>query len=459
MREAIAGGWGTLAAMIRAHAFRDGIPLEDDLLLGDAERLLEDEHVFVWIDVEDPSDEEIDALGAVFGLHPVTIEDAHHLHQRPKVELFEGYSFVVVHPLELGSGEGDEGLIDQELHAFVSRRYLATLRYGPDPFPLDVVMRRWRAQPELLASEGGGFAVYVLIDEVVDGYLSIIEAASRTARTTWRTSSSARAPPRTAGRAAGADLPAQARGRAAPRGSRRRCAKGSTCSRRSRSWRDRLGPVLPRRDRARDPRLGAGGQHPRPAHLAVRGSSVAQVANQLNEIMTQAHGVGGDPARADADRRHLRDELRRHARAAVALRVREPRCGDGAATGGALYVMFKRRGMALARVPRREGPVRRAPTRIALARLKHAVGRRGVGAQRRARPTCAERSIRSTSERPHALVVFGPFEELVALVGRAVPGDADRHGPGCTRGERGRGVHGGRPGALRSSPARAVPFS
>jgi len=176
MREAIAGGWGTLAAMIRAHAFRDGIPLEDDLLLGDAERLLEDEHVFVWIDVEDPSDEEIDALGAVFGLHPVTIEDAHHLHQRPKVELFEGYSFVVVHPLELASGEGDEGLIDQELHAFVSHRYLATLRYGPDPFPLDVVMRRWRAQPQLLASEGGGFAVYVLIDEVVDGYLSIIEA-------------------------------------------------------------------------------------------------------------------------------------------------------------------------------------------------------------------------------------------------------------------------------------------
>ena len=74
MREAIAGRWGTLAAMIRAHAFRDGIPLEDDLLLGDAERLLEDEHVFVWIDVEEPSDEEIDALGAVFGLHPVTIE-------------------------------------------------------------------------------------------------------------------------------------------------------------------------------------------------------------------------------------------------------------------------------------------------------------------------------------------------------------------------------------------------
>src|SRR5256885_397813 len=96
MREAIAGGWGTLAVMIRAHAFRDGIPIEGDLLLGDAERLLSDAHVFVWIDAEQPSGEEIDALGAIFGLHPVTIEDAHHLHQRPKVELFEGYAFEVV---------------------------------------------------------------------------------------------------------------------------------------------------------------------------------------------------------------------------------------------------------------------------------------------------------------------------------------------------------------------------
>ena len=176
MREAIAGGWGTLAAMIRAHAFRDGIPLEGELLLGDAERMLEDEHVFVWIDAEQPDGEEIDALGAIFGLHPVTIEDAHHLHQRPKVELFEGYAFVVVHPLKLGEEANAEELIDQELHVFVGRGYLATLRHGADPFPLDVVKRRWRAQPELVAHEGGGFAVYVLIDEVVDGYLSIIEA-------------------------------------------------------------------------------------------------------------------------------------------------------------------------------------------------------------------------------------------------------------------------------------------
>ena len=162
--------------MIEVHAFRDGIPLEEHLVLGDAERLIEDDRNFVWIDVTDPQRDEIDALGAIFALHPLTIEDAHHRHQRPKVELFEGYAFVVVHPLAMRDGPDGDELMDQELHAFVGRRYIATLRYGDEPFPLQGVKHRWLGQSEMLGSEGGGFATYVLVDEVVDGYLSIVEA-------------------------------------------------------------------------------------------------------------------------------------------------------------------------------------------------------------------------------------------------------------------------------------------
>jgi magnesium transporter len=162
--------------MIEVHAFRDGKPLEGHLTLGDAERLLDEDTCFVWIDVTDPQRDEIDALGAIFSLHPLTIEDAHHRHQRPKVELFEGYAFVVVHPLTLRDG-ADDGvdLLDQELHAFVGRRYIATIRYGAEPYPLKDVKHRWLGQSEMLAAEGGGFATYVLIDEVVDGYLTIVE--------------------------------------------------------------------------------------------------------------------------------------------------------------------------------------------------------------------------------------------------------------------------------------------
>jgi magnesium transporter len=162
--------------MIEVHAFRDGMPVEDRLTLGDAERLIQDERCFVWIDAADPDRDEIDALGAIFALHPLTIEDAHHRHQRPKVELFEGYAFVVVHPLAMHDDPDGGQLVDQELHAFVGRRYIATLRYGAEPYPMKGVQHRWLGQPEMLAAGGGGFATYVLVDEVVDDYLSIVEA-------------------------------------------------------------------------------------------------------------------------------------------------------------------------------------------------------------------------------------------------------------------------------------------
>jgi magnesium transporter len=162
--------------MIQVRAFRDGTPVADELSLGDAERLIDEERCFVWIDVTDPQADEVDALGAIFALHPLTIEDAHHRHQRPKVELFEGYAFVVVHPLAMRDGPDGGELVDQELHAFVGPRYIATIRYGTEPFSLKGVEHRWLGQPEMLAAEGGGFATYVLVDEVVDGYLSIIEA-------------------------------------------------------------------------------------------------------------------------------------------------------------------------------------------------------------------------------------------------------------------------------------------
>ena len=161
--------------MIQVRAFRDGTPVADDLSLGDAERLIDEERCFVWIDVTDPQGDEVDALGAIFALHPLTIEDAHHRHQRPKVELFEGYAFVVVHPLAMRDGPDGGELVDQELHAFVGPRYIATIRYGTEPFSLKGVEHRWLGQPEMLAREGGGFATYVLVDEVVDDYLSIIE--------------------------------------------------------------------------------------------------------------------------------------------------------------------------------------------------------------------------------------------------------------------------------------------
>jgi magnesium transporter len=157
--------------MIHVRVFRDGVADKGEIEPSEVKRCLADDGAFVWFDAPEPTEEDIAALGAAFDLHPLTLEDISHRHQRPRVELFEHYGFITLRPLTMGGAE----LVEHEVHAVVGKRFLGTLRYGPQPFPVDEVAKRVSRQPELLRSDPGGFAVYALIDEVVDTYLTIVE--------------------------------------------------------------------------------------------------------------------------------------------------------------------------------------------------------------------------------------------------------------------------------------------
>src|SRR6185312_2539213 len=104
-----------------------------------------------------------------FGLHPLSLEDMRDRDQRPKVEGYGSYLFLVVRPLQL---EGEE-LVARELHCLVRPDLLVTIRYEP---PVDVAndVRRAERNPEL-TEEGIGYLLYLVLDEVVDDYLEILE--------------------------------------------------------------------------------------------------------------------------------------------------------------------------------------------------------------------------------------------------------------------------------------------
>lgn len=156
--------------MIEAHLYREGRVTNEPVELAQVPDLLTQDWVFLWLDVRTPDDQDFGFLQEAFGLHPLILEDLRHQHQRPKVELFEGQAYVVLRPVRPAEGVVLEEL---ELHALVARRYLVTIR-GQDDFDMSTTLQRWDRQPELLA-KGGGFAVYVLIDEVVDDYLTMVE--------------------------------------------------------------------------------------------------------------------------------------------------------------------------------------------------------------------------------------------------------------------------------------------
>jgi len=125
----------------------------------------------IWIDVVDPTDDELSLLQRTLGLHELSVEDSRRWGQRSKVEFYPKYVFLVVHGVRID--EGGE-LVDSELHAFAGEQfYLLTIRRAPLLEFHKTVERTGRISH--LSSEGIGYPLYLMLDEIVDGYLDVVE--------------------------------------------------------------------------------------------------------------------------------------------------------------------------------------------------------------------------------------------------------------------------------------------
>jgi magnesium transporter len=154
---------------ITCKVFRHGKPEKGPKDLGQISEILRDEGSLVWLDVVDPQPRDLEVLQEEFDLHPLAVEDAVEAHQRPKIEAYDHYWFVVVH----GASMTLDGLELHEIAIFTGTQFLVTVRHSP-LYPLEEIERRWEAHPERLR-RGGGFLLYTILDTVVDGYFPVVD--------------------------------------------------------------------------------------------------------------------------------------------------------------------------------------------------------------------------------------------------------------------------------------------
>ncbi len=132
-----------------------------------------DPHSIIWVDVADPTSEDFDELAKEFGFHPLSIEDCRNEHQRPKVEEFQGYYFIVLYEAELIMGRHLEL---KELNIFLAKNYLVTVHSQPLR-AIEIAERLWREWTDL-AERGTGLLAYLLIDVIVDDYMPLLDSLS-----------------------------------------------------------------------------------------------------------------------------------------------------------------------------------------------------------------------------------------------------------------------------------------
>ncbi|MEU7011154.1 magnesium and cobalt transport protein CorA [Streptomyces sp. NPDC046332] len=158
-------------SVVQATLYRDGRKVASPATLADTFRQLR-EHPdgMAWIGLHRPTESELHSLAGEFDLHELAVEDALEAHQRPKLERYGDTLFVVLRAARYldAQEEVDFG----ELHIFVGRDFVITVRHGAAP-DLSAVRLRMEEDPDLLAL-GPEAVLYAILDAVVDGYAPVV---------------------------------------------------------------------------------------------------------------------------------------------------------------------------------------------------------------------------------------------------------------------------------------------
>ena len=126
-----------------------------------------------WIDIEHPSEKEVDYLAQNYPFHPLDLDDCLSRIQRPKIDAYKDYLFLVLH-FPIFNKEA-RVTTPSQVSVFIGQSYLITLHQG-ELKPLVKLFRECQIDDESREenfSQGSGYLLYRIIDRLVDYCLPI----------------------------------------------------------------------------------------------------------------------------------------------------------------------------------------------------------------------------------------------------------------------------------------------
>lgn len=122
----------------------------------------------IWIDVTDPTQNEVALLQEIFSLHPITVEDILTINTRAKIEEFENYIFVVLYGIYKR-----KNIRLREMDFVLERNVLITAhRQSIEGFEK---LKREGKRLESIFKSGMDFLMHRLIDTEVDNFIPVLE--------------------------------------------------------------------------------------------------------------------------------------------------------------------------------------------------------------------------------------------------------------------------------------------
>jgi magnesium transporter len=125
---------------------------------------------FFWLDLDGLDAEATDLLLHGFGFHPLAVEDAQHFGQRPKLDDYEGFTYLVIHGAQPGKPS-----VTVEVHLFYSPGRLVTVHHDQCAL-IDEARSRFARHRVHELSPPEVSALYVVADTLIDSFFPVLGA-------------------------------------------------------------------------------------------------------------------------------------------------------------------------------------------------------------------------------------------------------------------------------------------
>ncbi|MBL4888746.1 MAG: magnesium/cobalt transporter CorA [Candidatus Lindowbacteria bacterium] len=153
--------------------WHNGSEIVRDVPLDDWPKILESQEGLLWVDLDNPSGDELDLLSDIFKFHPLAIEDCVLPHQRPKIDDYDSYLFVIFHALSFHSPQSTEKDLDVlELNLFVGPNYVVSM-HEDSITQVGRVRSKCIVQPAMM-TKGSGFLLHAILDQIVDDMMQFL---------------------------------------------------------------------------------------------------------------------------------------------------------------------------------------------------------------------------------------------------------------------------------------------
>ncbi len=150
---------------------KEGSELVPNINIEDISDIISREDNLLWVDAISPSKNEMEKLQEEFGFHELSIEDALKPWQRPKIDQYDSYYFIVIYTARFIPEQVD--IQEVELDIFLGSNYIVTV-HGKEISELDDVARRWQQNISKL-KPSAGVLLYSIIDSIVDSYFPLVD--------------------------------------------------------------------------------------------------------------------------------------------------------------------------------------------------------------------------------------------------------------------------------------------